>query len=445
MQGIVAMSKGERQRLKVVQAVQEGRCSQRQAAEQLGLSVRQVKRLCKRHRQQGAAGLVSRKRGVPGNRRIDPGEQARIVQLVGERYADFGPTLAAEYLQAHHGFAHSTETLRQWMIGAGLWQAQRPRRKRLHQLRPRRLRRGELVQIDGSPHAWLEQRGPRCTLIAFVDDATSQLLYARLEPVESTQAYLRALRHYVLAHGLPSALYSDRHSIFTKHDPEDPRPTQLQRAIGQLGIEPILAHSPQAKGRVERSFQTLQDRLVKGLRLAGACTLAQANAVLPSFVARYNERFARPPADPCEGHRPCPLGAQQLGWVTSLQYPRTLSRQLSCSWRGQLILIDTAGAPAYHLRGARVTICEDGWGAAPVVLYKDAPLAHRVFHKGVDLPERVTDDKTLNEAVDRAILQQRPLAQPRGSVPGPSHPWRRENLDTKAQRAAVQASLDSRP
>jgi hypothetical protein len=199
---------------------------------------------------------------VPSNRTIAQAERERVLHLVAQRYADFGPRLAAEYLAEHHGFGHSPETLRGWMIAAGLWKPKRVRARQVHGPRERRCTLGELVQIDGSPHAWFEARSPRCCLVAFIDDATGQLMQARFYPVESTAAYLDSLQRYVTQHGRPLALYSDRHSIFTKHDPEDPQPTQFERALGQLNIESILAYTPQAKGRVERLFQTLQDRLV---------------------------------------------------------------------------------------------------------------------------------------------------------------------------------------
>src|SRR5690606_8150840 len=164
----------------------------------------------------------------------------------------FRPDLAAEYLAQAHGFRYSTETLRGWMIEAGIWQAKCARRRRPHPPRERRPRLGELIQIDGSPHRWFEQRAPSCCLIAFIDDATSRVLHGRFVPAETTRAYLSGLRAHVLQHGVPAACYSDRHSIFTKHNPEDPRPTQVERAMRELGIEPIQARSPQAKGRVER-------------------------------------------------------------------------------------------------------------------------------------------------------------------------------------------------
>jgi transposase len=423
MEGILAMSATERERLRVIEAIREGRLTQRAAAQRLGLSVRQVKRLCRAHRRRGAAGVVSRRRGRPSNRRIPRTEQRRILALVGRHYRDFGPTLAAEYLAERHGYRHSVETLRQWMIGAGMWQPKRARHAPVHRLRERRAQVGELVQIDGSPHAWLEGRGPRCCLLAFIDDATGRLQYARFVPVESTRAYLDALHAYVLRYGRPVAFYSDRHSIFTKHDPEDPTPTQFERAVRALEIEPILARTPQAKGRVERAFQTLQDRLVKALRLAGVASLEAANAALPAFTARYNARFARPAREPDDAHRPLTISAEQLGWICCEQYTRTLSRSLSCQYRGRLYVIDTAGAPAYHLRAARLCVCDPGASGQVVLLHDGKRLPYRCFDKHVVPAPRVADDKTLDAMVDEAKRLQ--LLRTQRHPPPPSHPWLR--------------------
>jgi hypothetical protein len=313
------------------------------------------------------------------------------------------------------------------MIEAGLWQARTLKRKRPFQLRERRPALGELVQIDGSPHAWFEDRAAHCTLIIFVDDATSRVQYARFEPVESTRAYLQALRRYVSQHGLPVSLYSDRHSIFRKHAPEDPKPTQFERAVRTLAIEPILALTPQAKGRVERTFQTLQDRLVKAMRLAKVRTLVQANAWLPTFLSAYNERFARPPRFPEDAHRPVPVNPEQLTWITCEQQQRTLSKSLSCQYLGRQFLIQTQGSAGYHLRGARITVCDDGPGTAPLLLYKGKALPYRVFQRH-DIPQRIADDKTVNVLVDTAIKRQ---ARKHPSPP-PNHPWKRSFKPTQS-------------
>jgi transposase len=441
--GLVTMSAGERDRLRVVEAVRQKRLKQSRAAQLLGLSVRQIKRLVRAHRAEGAQGLVSRRRGHLSNRRIAWAEQQRVIATVREHYRDFGPTLAMEYLQAHHGFSRSRETLRQWMIQAQLWQAKRVRRKRPFQLRERRAAEGELVQIDGSPHPWLEDRGPRCTLIAFVDDATGKLQYAQFVPAETTRAYLHALRAYVQRHGRPVAFYSDRHSIFRKHDPEDPTPTQFERAVRALDIAPILALSPQAKGRVERAFQTLQDRLVKALRLAGVDCLEAANAFLPGFMAHYNERFGRAPRERAHAHRALHHTPEALLHLTSEQHPRTLSKSLSCQYRGKLYLIQTAGREAYHLRGARVTVCDDGHDPSIVLLHHGKPLPYRVFARH-ELPDRTADDKTLDAIVESAKKSQTERIVPSRSK---QHPWRRAigNEVAAAQRLRKPAADPPNP
>jgi hypothetical protein len=383
------------------------------------VSVRQVKRLVRAWRDEGAKALVSKRRGRASARRIDDATRQRFVELVRQRYADFGPTLAAEHLAQHHGYTHSRETLRGWMIEAGLWDDKPLRRRRVFQLRERCPAVGELVQIDGSPHAWLEDRAPRCTLVIFVDDATSALRYARFEVAETTRAYLLGLHEYVQRFGLPLALYSDRHSIFGKHDPEDPEPTQFERAARSLGIEPIQALTPQAKGRVERAFQTLQDRWVKVLRLAGCTTLEEANAALPALVEQYNRRFAKKPAQPRDAHRAWRGTAEQLRWTCSEQFSRTLAKSLSCQFRGRLLQVQTGASQGYHLRGANVVLCEDATDATLTMLRDGKPLPFKAFERH-ELTQRHADDKTLDTCIEQ--LRRQP---PKPFIPPASHPWRK--------------------
>ena len=247
---------------------------------------------------------MSGHQGRRSNNAIAPAVKAAALELIRTRYVDFGPTLAHEKLVELHGFGVSVETVRQWMIEAGLWRVKPRRVVRVHQRRPRRACLGELVQADGSDHAWFEARGPRCTLIVYVDDATSRLLALRFVPSESTQAYMQTLREYLHEHGRPVALYTDKHGIFrVNHAERNGGLTQFTRALRTLDIEPIHAHSPQAKGRVERANGTLQDRLVKELRLRGIGDIHTANAFLPRFMADYNARFAIEPASALDAHR----------------------------------------------------------------------------------------------------------------------------------------------
>lgn len=415
----IEMSDKEINRVEMVSRLADGLVSQRIAAEKLKLSERQVRRLQRAYEAEGATGLVSKRRCRASNRRIDDAVKAAVLGQVQTRYADFGPTLAAEYLKTD-GYAVSKETLRQWMIAGGFWQATKGRRKTLHPPRARRPRCGELIQIDGSPHAWLEARGARCTLIAFIDDASSRVMSARFVPVESSQAYLECLRVCVTAYGCPAALYSDRHGIFTKHDPEDDAPTQFQRAIGSLGIVGIQALTPQAKGRVERLFQTLQDRLVKALRLANINDMAAANAFLPAYLAAHNARFAEVPQDGEDAHRVYQGGATELARICAIHQTRKLSKDLVLSYQRQRYIIQTHGQPRYALRGAVVTVVDYG-DQRIELLHGDEILPFKVF----DPPKPATpavDEKSLNARVDDILVRRRWSEK---SKPAPTHPWRR--------------------
>ena len=400
------MSQKEAQRLGVLLRVQAGAITQVQAGAALGLSVRQVKRLCGALREQGAVGLISRKRGVPSNRRIADAVRLQYVDIVRQRYADFGPQLAHEYLQKDHGFAYSCETLRGWMAQAGLWKARSRRVARVHSPRPRRSCRGELVQIDGSHHDWFEQRAAKCCLIAFIDDATGQVLAARFWDSETTQGYLQMLREHVSTHGVPAALYSDRHGIFTKADPENPKPTQFERALLQLDIEPICARTPQAKGRVERLFQTLQDRMVKAMRLQGISGIEQANAWLPGYVAQHNARFAVRAALAADAHRPWLGSAEQLRRICAVHHQRHLSSQLSCQFEGGLVQL-LSGQPHAPRAKAIVDIVQYADGELEV-LWHGRVLSHRQFDVHAHLKTaKEADAKTVNARVDRAVHAQR--------------------------------------
>ncbi len=281
----VTMSHKELDRLHIIQESLNRHITQEQAAARIGISIRQVKRLVQRYRNEGPSGLVSRRRGKRPNNSFSTEFRATVISLLKGRYADFGPTLACEKLREIHGLCLSIETLRKWMVEEGIWRERRRKFARIYQRRMRRPSYGELIQIDGSPHDWFEGRGPKCTLIVFIDDATSALMALRFAPAETTRAYMETLRGYLNDHGVPLALYSDRHSIFRVNNPErEGELTQFTRAIKTLGIEPIHANSPQAKGRVERANQTLQDRLVKEMRLQGISDIETANAWLPTFI-----------------------------------------------------------------------------------------------------------------------------------------------------------------
>lgn len=393
------MSSKEVQRLLVLRKARERGLGQRWAAQQLRLSVRQVKRLYSRLREQGEQGLISKRRGRASARRIADDERAHWMALVHERYADFGPTLAREYLHERHGFAYSVETLRGWMTAAGLWQAQRRRLQRVHSPRERRPCLGELVQIDGSHHDWFEGRAGKCCLIAFIDDATGQVLAARFFAQETTQGYFAVLRRAVQRHGVPLALYSDRHSIFTKHEAEDDKPTQFERACLQLDIEPICANSPQAKGRIERLFQTLQDRLVKAMRLAGIDTLEQANSWLDGHLAEHNRRFAVQAQSREDAHRPWTGSQQELADICAVHHQRKLSGQGACRFQGRILQIepDQAHAPQ---ASASIDIFEYADGTVSLQ-WRGHKLEHRSHALAASARAPACDDKGINARVDK--------------------------------------------
>ena len=298
----LTMSHTELERLEVIQRVRERRLRQEEVARMLGLGVRQVQRLCAAYRDQGAAGLVSGKRGRRSNRRLPDELQHRAMELVRARYADFGPTLAAEKLSEFHDLTVSRETLRKWMVEAEIW-VPRKQRRRVQQPRRRRPCRGELVQIDGSEHAWFEERGPRCTLIVFIDDATSELMELRFAESESTFAYFEALHAYLGRYGKPVALYSDKASVFRPTRQQPKGVSQFGRALSELNIDILCANTPAAKGRVERANLTLQDRLVKEMRLRGLSTLEAGNAFLEEYRRAHNTRFAVAAASEHDAHR----------------------------------------------------------------------------------------------------------------------------------------------
>ena len=413
----LTMSSQEIKRLELMRQLSDKTLTQAKVGEILGISERQVRRLQRRYEASGAAGLVSGHRGKPSNRRYDQTLRQAIMTSVRQRYSDFGPTLAAEYL-LEEGYEVSKETLRQWMVADGLWKPSHKRRKRLHPPRDRRSRMGELIQIDGSPHDWFEGRADKCCLIAFIDDATSQVMHAHFAPAETTQAYFKALKAYVQQYGCPASFYSDRHIIFAKHDKEDQEPTQFQRGIEQLGIEGIQALTAQAKGRIERLFQTLQDRLVKAMRLASVDSMESANEFLTTYIPKHNKRFAVAPADAADAHQPSDLTSTQLAQVCAVHNERKLSKDLVVSFNRQRYIIQTDGAPRYDLRGQKVIVIE----------YADKPI--ELMHKGKLLPFKAfdpkqeirfpVDDKTLNTRVDNIIQRRRGQAKRK---PTQNDPW----------------------
>jgi transposase len=315
-EGQLLMTQADRDRLVTLRKAKKRLIAQRQAAEELGLTVRQVKRLIYALKKRGDKSVVHGLRGKPSNQRIAKTVEEEAVQILSaDLYKGFGPTLASEYLADKHDIEVSKETVRQWMIRAKLWRAKEQKVKALHVWRARRSRLGELVQWDTSDHDWLEGRGEKLYLIAMIDDATSRL-FARFVRHDTTGENMKLLRSYLEKFGRPLAFYTDKASIFrtaekrkrdepgVDKDPAEMPPTQIGRALQELGIAWIAAHSPQAKGRVERNFGTAQDRLVKGMRVAGVKTLEQANQYLEeTYLVWWERELTVEPCHPDDAHR----------------------------------------------------------------------------------------------------------------------------------------------
>ncbi|WP_265501467.1 ISNCY family transposase [Paracoccus beibuensis] len=405
--GWVMMSERELNRVEVLSQVLQGQMSAVTAADVLDLSRRQVHRLLKRFGADGAAAIRHQARGRASNNRIDPTIREATMALVRERYADFGPTLAAEKLAECHGLTVSRETLRKWMQDAGLWLSRKQRRT-FHQPRLRRECLGELIQIDGSDHRWFEDRGPACTLLVFIDDATSTLMHLEFVSSESTFSYFGALERYLTLHGRPVAFYSDKHTVF-RVPKQGARTgygmTQFGRALNELNIEILCANSSQAKGRVERANRTLQDRLVKELRLAGISDMETANAFLPGFMARYNAQFAKVPRRADNLHRPLNVEPDRLRDILCYRDERYVSSQLAFSY-DRLRIILAENEITRDLPGKYVDSYEFADGRLEF-RWKGVSLPYSVFDKDQRVTHAaITENKHLSAVLEYIKAEQ---------------------------------------
>jgi transposase len=410
----IRMSQKEVDRLEIIQQIKSGQLSQLEGAKRLKLSTRQVRRLQKSYEKTGAKSLVSKKRNKVSNNQLSPEVVKSALELLQTTYGGFGPTLAHEKLTELHDLNLSVESLRGLMIKHQLWRPKQRKHISHHQLRARRPCFGELVQIDGSPHDWFEGRREACCLIVFVDDATSQLMQLHFVEEECTEGYFEATEAYIKRYGRPMAFYSDRHNIFRVNIPEAEKSsgeTQFSRALRELDIELICANSPQAKGRVERANRTLQDRLIKELRLNNICTIEAANAYLPTFMEAYNSRFAIQPASPNNAHRQSLPNEEALNLIFSFQATRMLSNNLEISYHNVIYQIQTQ-SKNYAMRKAKVTVCERK--GEVTLLYKSKSLKYTVFNKQ-NRPTQIVDSKQVNKIVNLKIKHK----------PKIDHPWRK--------------------
>lgn len=355
------MGQKQRDRLKVLHEVVQGKLKQTEAAEQLKLSTRQVRRLVKKMASVGDRAVLHGLQGRGSNRAIGAETVGRCVKELGKpECRDFGPTYAAEHLHKKLEVKVGRDTVRKWMVTAGMWSVRPRKLASVHPWRPRRSCCGELVQWDTSVHAWLEDRGPQLYLIAMIDDATSRL-FARFAEHDSAEENMRTLKGYLERYGRPLDFYTDKASIFevaarrARTDQSEPAaPTQITRALTELGIGRISAHSPQAKGRVERCFGTLQDRLVKHLRLAKVRTVEQANAELEKFLKEWNERFTQVPANPTDAHRPLGEVHDLDATLSFVKHPR-VENNYTFSFRSKRYQIANSDARP-GLRGQKVRV-----------------------------------------------------------------------------------------
>lgn len=454
--GLVLMSERELQRSEVLARVLDGSLRTATAAHVLDLSQRQVQRLIREVQADGAVAVCHKLRGRPSNNRISDLKRDYILSLIRRDYPDFGPTLAAETLAARDGVRVSSETLRKWMIADGIWRS-RAQRRRVHQPRLRREALGELIQIDGSEHRWFEERGSVCTLLVFIDDATGALMHLRFVRSESTESYFAALADYLHEHGLPVAFYSDKHSVFRVNRKEARSGhgmTQFGRALSELNVEILCANSSQAKGRVERANRTLQDRLVKELRLAGISDMAAGNAFLPGFIARHNLRFAHPPAQPENLHRPVNLPASRLADILCVRDQRQVGASLVVHYERRKFILDDSE----HARSAIGRYVETyAWPDRPFeIRWKGLPLPYRIFDPAQQRVTHtaITENKRLGDVLAFIKAQQEADAPQAGPVgkqrtrytpTGKRGAGRKGWVERRAERRAAEALAAAQP
>jgi transposase len=374
------LSQKELQRVSVLSQCIKGDLACASAAELLSLSVRHIKRLKKRLREDGEAALAHANRGRPSHRRLPERTRQAVLRLARSKYVGFNDHHLCEKLTEAEGFSLSRETLRRLLRKEGLGSPRQRRAPAHRQRRPRVARQGELLQLDGSPHDWLEGRGPLLTALGMQDDASGKILAAQFFLSETTEGYFHLLQSLLRRYGVPTAFYGDRSGIFVRNDDfwtleeelaGQRQPTQFGRALAALGITFIAAHSPQAKGRVERLWGVLQDRLCSELRLAQACDIDSANAVLRKFIADYNRRFARTPREAAQAWRPAPADLQR---ICAFRHERIVSNDNVVQWEGRRFQIPPQNR-RFSFAGAKVQLYQALDGRVSLY-YGDTRLEH---------------------------------------------------------------------
>jgi hypothetical protein len=421
MEGDISMSMNELSRIEIIKKVREKSHKQSEAADILNVSERQIRRMVRQYKDNGVKGLISKKRGTPGNHTLSGGLKELAIGLIEDNYGDFGPTLAQEKLKEVHGLEISVSVIRALMIKNGLWSPKRLKKKRVFQYRDRRNRKGEMMQMDGSPHDWFEGRAAKCSLIYTVDDATGEIMAARFEPTETMWGYFELIKDHLKIHGRPIALYTDKHGVFKVNHKDavgGDGITQFGRAMKSLDIKLIYANTPQAKGRIERMNQTLQDRLVKELRLQKISTPEEANAFLPAYIKDFNSRFAVVPKDPNNAHREL-LPEHDLNRIFIIKENRTLTKNLTFQHKNTIYQVQT-NREAYILRKARVVIHEFKDGSIEA-FYKGKKLLLKIYAQQQKQMGEV-DSKQLNPLLDELV---RISDGKKKYKPSKKHPWKR--------------------
>ena len=414
------MSRKETERIAIMDKLVTKQIKQKHVSRQLGISVRQVQRLVKRYKREGISGLIHKNRGRIGNRALTREKKDQIVLLINKQYPDFGPTFASEKLLERDGINVSKETVRQLMIGESIWKAKERKQVVIHTYRDRRSCVGELVQLDGSPHKWFEDRADSCTFVAFIDDATSRIMDGTFVDYEGTFTLFDAAEHYLKTHGKPLSLYVDKHSTFKinrqatiEEELKDLMPqSQFGRAMGDLRIQVIFAHSPQAKGRVERLFETLQDRLVKEMRLEGISTKEEGTRYFREvYIPSHNSKFAMLPKDPTNVHRAL-LATDDLRRIFTIQTKRVVSKVLAVQYKNTRYQLDTTRAYQYLLKKATILVEENRDGVL-VFRHKDKNIPYTVIKQAVRQPRlmQVASAKSFQER--QVLIQAKdPWAEP---------------------------------
>lgn len=405
------MSAAELDRFIITTKVNDKLLTQEEAGKILNISTRQVRRLLKAWRLKGAAGLINKKRGHCGRKPLNVGLKNQITHILRSVFYDYGPTLAAEKLGEYHKIQISKESVRTIMVKEELWKPRVKKERKIHPPRERRPNFGELVQIDGSVHDWFEGRGPRCTLLVFVDDATSTILALKFVECESSLGYFSILKDYILRYGKPRAFYSDKHGVFRVNSKgaNDKKEgfTQFGRVLDELDVQLIYAHSPQAKGRVERLNGVLQDRLTKDLRYHNISTIEQANEYLDQFRINYNIQFSKKPKHTEDLHRPlCEQEIRELETLCSIQTKRKLSKDRTLRYKNTIYKVHMPGKDK-SLCQASVTVCENE-SAEITIFHKNKPLPYTVYKESLAYGEILTQ-RELQSFLNQKMSLWRPV------------------------------------